>query len=386
MHDIHYKSQELRAQEEVHDGQTHSRPSLSTSAIEGKFPDIANKSQPVKIYTSINAATLRDIKAIDLPSGRSYGTKIDSITRHLLYLRIVDPAAKSIIFSQYSDFLTVLSDALDKFQIGHTSISSPKGTDEFRRDPALEVFLLDAKSDSSGLNLVTATHVFLAEPLINVALELQAIARVHRIGQMKPTTVYMYLTTDTVEEVIYDISVARRLKYLAARNKPPALPQGDRDAGEVAASVRTGSENNTPDAVVGAEVDSLSLATSTTALTNTKSGSAAFDCEAQLDAVNSRVMQAAPAARQMFIRGREGGEKVDKGDVWKCLFGRRAARQEAQKVEEVARREVERHLRAEASGWRLRHAAASGSADVDGKANDEDVSKHGHLEWARRDG
>ena len=38
-----------------------------------------------------------------------------------------------------------------------------------------ECFFLHAKAHSSGLNLVNATHVFLCEPLINTAIELQYV-------------------------------------------------------------------------------------------------------------------------------------------------------------------------------------------------------------------
>ena len=79
---------------------------------------------------------------------------------------------------------------------------------------------MDAKANSSGLNLVNATHVFLCEPLINTALELQAIAKVHRIGQHLPTTVWMYLVEDTVEKSIYEISVSRRISHMDGRSLP----------------------------------------------------------------------------------------------------------------------------------------------------------------------
>ena len=39
--------------------------------------------------------------------------------------------------------------------------------------------------------------------LIFVFLELQAIGRVHRIGQNKPTTVHRFLIRSTIEERMY---------------------------------------------------------------------------------------------------------------------------------------------------------------------------------------
>lgn len=65
---------------------------------------------------------------------------------------------------------------------------------------------------------MNATHVFLCEPLINTAIELQAIARVHRIGQHYPTTVWMYLVENTVERSIYEISANRRMSHIGRGN------------------------------------------------------------------------------------------------------------------------------------------------------------------------
>ena len=295
-HEITYKPQEIRAQEE----QSNNVVSLSKSGS----GSLSSASSVVSIYSEINVDTMNEIKAIDLPG--SYGTKIDMLARHLIWLRSNDPGAKSIIFSQFSDFLSVLSGALTEFKIGNTSIQG--GIERFRRDASIECFLLDAKSDSSGLNLVNATHVFLCEPLINTAIELQAIARVHRIGQLRPTTVYMYLISDTVEEAIYEISVSRRLAHMST---------GGGSSSSSSYSSRAVSGRSTP------------------ALQ-----------ENVLEKANSLELQQASIS-SLLNKGKSGGEIVGKDDLWNCLFGK--PRREARALPEEFQRDVDRHLRAEAA-------------------------------------
>jgi E3 ubiquitin-protein ligase SHPRH len=279
--DISFKPSEIKAQEEVQG---------PASPVQASSPGSSSTS----IYSDISNSTMKEIKMIDLDG--SYGTKIDMIARHLLWIRANDPGAKSIIFSQFGDFLEVLHEALMKWRIGVSGITDKDGIQRFKSDAAIECFLLDAKSDSSGLNLVNATYVFLCEPLINPAIELQAIARVHRIGQQRPTTVFMYLISDTVEEAIYDISVARRLAHISKSS---------------AFSSRSGTA--TP-----------------------------MVQETTLDKANSAEMQAAPL--KALLRKKGNGEEVKEDDLWHCLFGR--PRKVAKPVLE---RDADRLLRAQAA-------------------------------------
>jgi SNF2 family DNA or RNA helicase len=145
---------------------------------------VAKDPEETTIYSSVRDTILNQIKNIDLDG--SFGTKIDTLARHVLWIREHDPAAKSIVFSQYRDFLDVLARAFGQFKIGFTGIDRKDGIQKFKYDPSMECFFLHAKAHSSGLNLVNATHVFLCEPLINTAIELQYVfAGSHLHGSSK---------------------------------------------------------------------------------------------------------------------------------------------------------------------------------------------------------
>lgn len=296
-HNITYKPKELNAREEVHSGS--SSPGSRVSSIS---PSLCQFS--TSIYSDVDAKLMEEIKSIDLPS--SYGTKVDTLGRHLHWIREHDPGAKSIVFSQYRQFLDVLSTALCEFKIGHARLGKPGAAEKFRHDPSIDCLLLDAKTDSSGLTLVNATHVIICEPLIQAAIELQAIARVHRIGQTRPTTVWMYLVNDTVEEAIYEISVARRLEHIQSRQ-----PQSGRGK----------SCSNSPELAQ----------------------------ENALDAANSEELQSAPLSK-LLAADKGGGELVGNRDLWQCLFGK--ILKSTGKPSRETEMEVGRHLRAEAAEQR----------------------------------
>lgn len=87
------------------------------------------------IYSGIRDNVLHQIKKIDLDG--SFGTKIDTIARHMLWIREHDPGAKSIVFSQYRDFLAVLARAFAQFRIDFTGIDQKEGIQKFTNDPSV---------------------------------------------------------------------------------------------------------------------------------------------------------------------------------------------------------------------------------------------------------
>jgi E3 ubiquitin-protein ligase SHPRH len=87
------------------------------------------------IYSDISSNVLMQIKNIELNG--SYGTKIDTLARHILWLRQHDPGSKSVVFSQYKYFLRVLGSAFSLFKIGHSSVDTKDGIEKFKSDPAV---------------------------------------------------------------------------------------------------------------------------------------------------------------------------------------------------------------------------------------------------------
>lgn len=135
-----------------------------------------------------------------------YSSKIIKIVETILQLKQKEPQVKIIIFSHWDMILLMLARALDENSITYRLKGNKfyKAIEEFKdHRNAITCMLLPLKYGSKGLNLIEATHVFLVEPILNPGEELQAVGRVHRIGQTKPTFVHRFIVQDTIEETIH---------------------------------------------------------------------------------------------------------------------------------------------------------------------------------------
>lgn len=184
------------------------------------------------IYKPVDQSVVDEIQDIKLWS--NYSSKVDMIVKQALYLRTKDRDVQIVVFSQWRRMLSILAIALNASGVtcatlGTKQLKRPRGgqgamhlastrTDpvELFKNPANKItcFLLDANAQASGLTLTNATHIFLCEPLINTSLELQAISRVHRIGQTRPTTVWMFTIANTVEESVVLTATRKRLNLI----------------------------------------------------------------------------------------------------------------------------------------------------------------------------
>lgn len=76
----------------------------------------------------------------------------------------------------------------------------------------VKVFILTTRAGGLGVNLTAASIVILLDSDWNPQMDLQAMDRVHRIGQTKDVFVYRLITKDTIEEKIIERQVMK-LKY-----------------------------------------------------------------------------------------------------------------------------------------------------------------------------
>nr|KAG5691642.1 hypothetical protein BaRGS_022917 [Batillaria attramentaria] len=139
----------------------------------------------------------------------SHSTKVSAVVQCLLNIKQVEPQAKALVFSTWTDVLDVIGKALQENDITYTALHTTgkfqRNLTAFRERDEMQVLLLPFHSGANGLNLIEATHVLLVEPILNAAQEAQAIGRVHRIGQTRPTKIHRFMVRRTIEERIHGL-------------------------------------------------------------------------------------------------------------------------------------------------------------------------------------
>ncbi|XP_018318562.1 E3 ubiquitin-protein ligase SHPRH [Agrilus planipennis] len=148
------------------------------------------------------------VKDLDLVKIKgNYSTKIEAVVKLVVKLKAEDSSVKILVFSSWPAILKIIQNAFKENDVTCDLFSTQCNMNQLAKfkDPNqnLTVLLLPIKLGSKGLNIIEATHVFFVEPLLNPGDELQAVGRVHRIGQTRPTFVHKFYIKNTIEENIY---------------------------------------------------------------------------------------------------------------------------------------------------------------------------------------
>ncbi|KAK2613815.1 hypothetical protein N8I77_000697 [Diaporthe amygdali] len=150
------------------------------------------------------------------PGAETQSSKTEALLK-ILQATLKNKGSKVIIFSQWTSFLTIIEHQLKEEGYGYTRIDgsmAPAARDSAMRalqdDSNTRVMLASLAVCSVGLNLVAADTVILADSWWAPAIEDQAVDRVHRLGQTRPTTVWRLVMEGSVEERVLDIQAEKR--------------------------------------------------------------------------------------------------------------------------------------------------------------------------------
>ncbi|KAG9294994.1 hypothetical protein G9A89_017788 [Geosiphon pyriformis] len=118
-----------------------------------------------------------------------------------------------LIFSQFKMLLDIFEDFVIKEGWKYVRLDGDISGDErqdridsFQADDSnIFIFLLTTRAGGVGLNLTGADTVFIYDPDFNPHADMQALSRVHRIGQEKKVLVFRFVTRSSAEERILQI-------------------------------------------------------------------------------------------------------------------------------------------------------------------------------------
>lgn len=184
------------------------RASYDRAEKEGVL-ELKQKGETVRIQNVLELIIrLKQICNFCPTSGKS--AKLTDVRERLSTLRA--QGHRALIFSQFTDLrfgVRAIAAAIEtEMPLIYTGDMGPKRDaviKEFKEDETRRVLILSLKAGGQGLNLQEASYVFHFDRWWNPAIENQADARSHRLGQQHPVNVYKYVCEGTIEERIDEL-------------------------------------------------------------------------------------------------------------------------------------------------------------------------------------
>eukprot|EP00536_Pseudo-nitzschia_multiseries_P013974 jgi/Psemu1/327386/estExt_fgenesh1_pg.C_6390001 len=140
----------------------------------------------------------------------------------------MNPDEKGVIFSQFTSFLDLIGDALH--EEGHAFVRIDGSMNTMKRMAAVRAFssdeingprfiLCSLHAAGTGINLTRGSKAFMMDCWWNSSVENQAMDRIHRIGQIRPVTIYRFVMKDSLEERIVALQSAKSVQAKGAMQK-----------------------------------------------------------------------------------------------------------------------------------------------------------------------
>ena len=149
--------------------------------------------------------------------------------------RLRQDGHRVLLFSQFTSMLDLLEDYCELRDLPYVRLDGETNRVQRRLDvrrfnapnSPLFIFLISTRAGGLGLNLASADTVILYDSDWNPQVDLQAMERAHRIGQVKPVRVYRLVCSGSVEERM--VSRAEKklfLNAMVAETDPDELEEG----------------------------------------------------------------------------------------------------------------------------------------------------------------
>ncbi|KAK5987615.1 ATP-dependent helicase fft2 [Cladobotryum mycophilum] len=140
-----------------------------------------------------------------------------------------------LVFSKFSRVIELLSEVLAlrdidyRVLMGNTEVSErQKLIDDFNNNTNIPVFLLTTGAGGTGINLTSANKVIIFDQSDNPQDDIQAENRAHRLGQKRDVEVIRFISSHTIEELIYKACQ----KKIELANKVTGAIEEDADAAQ----------------------------------------------------------------------------------------------------------------------------------------------------------
>ncbi|KAI4107972.1 MAG: hypothetical protein L6R37_001254 [Teloschistes peruensis] len=168
-------------------------------------------------------------RAVNLDESVPEGVDIDTSSSKIEALLMIiqtsrqKEGSKVVVFSQWTSFLNIVQRQLDERGWKYVRIDGTMRVDArdkamamLGEDPECRIMLASFAVCSVGLNLVAANHVIMADSWWAPSIEDQAVDRVHRLGQTRPTTVWRLVIENSIEDRVLSIQAEKRKLIMEA--------------------------------------------------------------------------------------------------------------------------------------------------------------------------
>jgi SNF2 family DNA or RNA helicase len=130
----------------------------------------------------------------------------------------IESGQKIIVFSYFRSVIEQVMHALGERAIGPItgSVSSNQRqniVDQFQISPIPLALVGQIQAAGTGLNIQAASVVIICEPQVKPSLEVQAIARAHRMGQVHKVQVHRLILPESVDEQMLDMLARKQSEF-----------------------------------------------------------------------------------------------------------------------------------------------------------------------------